>query len=112
MHIVNQIRGYAYVYGVLRHQQEDPFCGSCSAFANSLHKVRESLGAFDHERSRDIENAAEELRRRYAEAKSGLMALQPPDNPSGQKKAGNCKLPQGVCFVKWSLAIMEKMSTE
>ncbi len=36
-------------------------------------------------------------------------SIQQPDNPVGQKKAGSCKLPEGVCFPKYAQAFMEKL---
>jgi hypothetical protein len=44
-----------------------------------------------------------------AETRTGLAAIPVPANPSGQKKAGNCKLPQGVCFIKESFALVRKI---
>jgi len=43
------------------------------------------------------------------DVKMMLVDLHPVADAVGQKKAGNCKLPQGVCFVKSSKALQEKM---
>ncbi len=93
--------------GILRNQQTDPYCGSCSAFANTLRKVREDLAGFEAASSDALRALTPEFLQLLAEARSGLDALQPPAEPSGQKKAGTCKLPEGRCFVKSSLALVQ-----
>ena len=42
-------------------------------------------------------------------ARSGINGMQQPVHPVGQKKAGNCRLPEGVCFLKSSLAILQQV---
>jgi hypothetical protein len=44
-----------------------------------------------------------------AETKGRLAGLANAANFAGQKKAGNCKLPEGVCFVKVSRSLLEKV---
>ncbi|HET7319855.1 MAG TPA: hypothetical protein VFK23_12010 [Nitrospirota bacterium] len=112
MEILNQVRGYSYLLGVLKTQQADPFCPSCSAFSKTLTALRESLDKFESEHYVEIQGLSGEFSRLFAEAKSGIAAVRHPDNPTGQKKAGNCKLPQGVCFTKLSLAILQKVQPD
>ncbi|MBI5211742.1 MAG: hypothetical protein HY957_00020 [Nitrospirae bacterium] len=45
-----------------------------------------------------------------SEAKKILTGLKIIEDAVGQKKAGNCKMPEGVCFVKLSKSILEKIS--
>jgi hypothetical protein len=47
MENMNQARGYAYLYGVLKNQQADPFCRSCNSFINTLAVVKENLVKFE-----------------------------------------------------------------
>lgn len=109
MEIMNQARGYAYVAGVLKSQQADPFCRSCNSFVNTLTAVKENLAKFESQHAEGIRNLPGEFSRLFADAKSGIAAMKQPENPVGQKKAGNCKLPEGVCFTKSSLAILQKI---
>jgi hypothetical protein len=109
MEVSNQVRGYAYVFGALKSQQADPFCGSCNSFVKTLAGVRENLAAFEAPHAEEIKNLPGELSRLFVDAKSGISAMMQPANPLGQKKAGNCKLPEGVCFTKSSLAILQKV---
>jgi hypothetical protein len=97
------------VFGVLKNQQADPFCRSCNSFVNTLTAAREQLAKFESEHAGEVKNLTSEFSILFAGAKAGIAALKQPENPSGQKKAGNCKLPEGVCFIKSSLALMHKV---
>ncbi len=109
MEIANQVRGYSYMAGVLKNREGDPFCRSCNAFLGTLSTVRESLSKFEQEHAKDIEKVPGELSLFLAVATSGIRGIRQPEHPVGQKKAGNCKLPEGVCFLKSSLAILQKI---
>jgi hypothetical protein len=110
MELMNQARGYAYFLGVLKNQQSDPFCRSCSAFANTLAACKENIVKFETENRESLQNLPDaRFSRLFAEAKSGITSLKQPENPAGQKKAGNCKMPEGVCFIKTSFAILQKI---
>jgi hypothetical protein len=106
---INSVRGYVYLYEMLKQRQSDPFCRNCSAFSNTMTTVRESLINFDSQLSASENILPAEFSRLYAEAKAGIFSMELPEAPTGQKKAGNCKLPQGVCFVKLSYAIIQKL---
>jgi hypothetical protein len=109
MEIMNQARGYAYVYGVLKNQQADTFCSSCNSFMNMLAAVKENLEKFETLHAEDIKNLPGEFTRLFADAKNGISVMKQPEQPLGQKKGGNCKLPEGICFTKSSLAILHKI---
>ena len=94
---------------MLSRQKADLFCGRCKAFANSVAAVRDAMETFERAHSGEIAGLSEELRTALSEAKRTLAELNPPADAVGQKKAGNCKLPQGVCFVKSSKALMDKI---
>jgi len=109
MDIGNQVRGYAFFLSVLKGQQADPFCRSCNSFVKTLAALRDSRQAFERENAGAIGALPADLARLFAEASAAIAALQAPEQPAGQKKAGNCKLPEGVCFLKTSLALLQKI---
>jgi len=43
------------------------------------------------------------------QAEEVINSIQPPENTEGQKKAGNCTMPKGVCFVKSSKALLKEI---
>lgn len=109
MEIMNQARGYAYLFGMLRNQQADAFCRSCNSFLTTLAAARENIVRFDAQHGEEIRNLPEPFSRLYADAKSGISMMQQPEQPLRQKKEGNCKLPEGVCFTKSALALLQRI---
>jgi hypothetical protein len=109
MELLNHLRAYHYLSGVLARQQHDLFCGRCSAWNNTLNNTREALKQFESEHASELRSLSPEAAALQAETHSRLAGLVNAANPAGQKKAGNCKLPEGVCFVKASRAILEKV---
>jgi len=110
MVIVNNVRGYYYLSGVLMNQMRDPFCHRCKAFMNTATEARQGLSDFDREKGPEIHGLPAELQRIFADAKTALAGIALPDNAVGQKKAGYCKLPEGVCFVKSARALLQSLS--
>jgi hypothetical protein len=109
MELLNQVRAYHYLAGVLTNQQHDLFCHTCSACNNTLNNAREALKQFETEQAAELSNLSPEAKALLTETRSRLAGLVNAADPTGQKKSGNCKLPEGVCFVKASRAILEKV---
>jgi hypothetical protein len=105
---VNSLRGISFVFNVLLSQQYDPFCSKCLSFVKSAETAREKFLVV--EKSVNKENLPEELKKLFSDIYPAISALELPENPAGQKKAGNCKLPEGVCFPKSALAVYEKVA--
>jgi hypothetical protein len=106
--LINQIRFYHYISGVLIHQQADPLCGRCKAYINTTLALREGLECFSTGQDNEINSLPAEIVQLFAEARKGIASVHLPERAEGQKKAGKCKMPQGVCFIKLSKAILEK----
>jgi hypothetical protein len=109
MEPVNQVRGYHFLLGIFRSQQKDPFCSVCSAFANTLKAAREKFAPFEAEQNDALKALTPEFGAMLAGTRADLSTIQGPADPSGQKKAGNCKLPQGMCFIKASFALVQQI---
>ena len=109
MELPNHLRSYHYLAGVLSLQQHDLFCGNCSAWNNTLNNTREALKQFELAHAAELSAVSPEATALLIEARITLAGLVNAANPVGQKKAGNCKLPEGVCLVKASRAILEKV---
>jgi len=109
MDFVSLVRGYCYLSGVLMNQQRDPFCSKCKALANTITTARESLEIFEHEYASELQCLPEEFQRRFAEGKAALAGIALPHDAAGQKKAGRCKLQEGVCFIKSALALLQRV---
>jgi hypothetical protein len=109
MELLNRVRSFHYLVGVLTNQQRDLYCGQCSAWNNTLNNARETLKQFGAEHEAELRNLSSEVVALLAETHSRLAGLANVAHPAGQKKAGNCKLPEGVCFVKASRFLLEKV---
>jgi hypothetical protein len=109
MELLIRVRAYHYLVGVLTNQQRDLFCGQCSAWNNTLNSTREALKQLDVEHDAELRNLSPEVVTLLADTRSRLAGLANIAHPAGQKKAGNCKLPEGVCFVKTSRSLLEKV---
>lgn len=110
MALVNRVRGYHYLSGVLMNQMKDPFCHKCKALVNTTTAARQGLADFEREEGAEIQGLPAEFQRIFADAKTALSSIVLPDNAVGQKRAGNCKLPEGVCFVKSARALLQSLS--
>ena len=109
MELLNHLRAYHFLAGVLASQQHDLYCGQCSAWNNTLNNTREALKQFEAEHAAELRSLSPETAALLAGTRNRLAGLVNAANPAGQKKAGNCKLPEGVCFVKASRALLEKV---
>ena len=109
MEVMNQVRGYHFMLGVLLNQESDPFCRGCNAFKNTLAAVRDSLAAFQARQAGELRQLPPEFARLFEEAVKGLAGIEMPVQTASQKKAGNCKLPEGHCFIKTSFAFLQRI---
>jgi hypothetical protein len=78
---------------------------------NTAAAARQDLASFEQENAAGLEVVSEGLQRLLAETKMVSAGLVMIENASGQKKAGNCKLPEGVCFVKSGRALLKSLVT-
>lgn len=109
MNLGNYIRFYNYISAVLVNQQADPLCRKCKALVNSVSALRESLKSIRDEHSDELKTLPEDTLHLYAEAVRVIGSINTTENAEGQKSAGNCKMPKGVCFVKSSKALLKNI---
>ena len=102
--LINRIRFFHFISGVLINQSEDPVCGRCKAFANTVRWTREGISTLQGNGE-----IPDQILRLLSDAQRMASGIVVPEDTVGQKKAGNCRMPQGVCFVKASKSILEKL---
>jgi hypothetical protein len=107
--LVNRIRCFHYISGVLATQQSDPLCGKCKAYSNTVSAMGEGLSALEREYKEEFISLPGDIMQLLEEASARIRAIRPSEDVVGQKKAGNCKMPEGVCFVKSSKAILNQL---
>lgn len=101
--VVNRIRFYHFMSGVLSGQQSDPLCSNCKAFTNTCSKMLEGMAGLE-KLPGDIPAGIMEL---LQVARARMAAIKVKEDAVGQKKTGNCKMPEGVCFIKRSKALLD-----
>ena len=107
--LINQIRFYNFISGVLDNQQSDPLCSKCKAFANTAKRMKENLSELSSVNVENMHTLPGEMLHILEEAQERIGLIKIFEDAVGQKKAGNCRLPEGVCFVKASRALLEKV---
>ncbi|HYQ47499.1 MAG TPA: hypothetical protein VEP69_00410 [Thermodesulfovibrionales bacterium] len=109
MDCITEIRYYHFMAGVLIQQQEDTCCCRCKAFTNSVRATGQGIAELEIRRAQEISTLPEEHSLLLVAAKKTLSGLHCDPDAVGQKKAGNCRLPEGICFVKSSKALRNCM---
>jgi hypothetical protein len=107
--LINEIRFYNFISGVLCQQQTDPLCRECKAFENTAAHIKEGLSELEGLLAQKTEPVAPEMLSLIDEARTQLEGLEIPVGAIGQKKAGRCKMPEGVCFIKLSKAVRDRI---
>jgi hypothetical protein len=105
---INSLRGLSFVFGVLSYLQDDQLCSKCYSFDKSVDTARDKFLTL--EKLINGKDMSEEMRKLLSGIYAMLADLNIPDNPTGQKKTGSCKLPSRVCFPRSALAIYERLS--
>jgi len=107
--LINRIRYYHFMSGVLAHQQSDPFCSKCKAFVNTSDRVREGISELEGLQAGELRILSGELLGLLDETRDSVELINLQGDAVGQKKAGNCHMPEGVCFIKLPKAILDRM---
>ena len=107
--MINRIRFFHFISGVLANRGADPFCAQCKAFANTVKWTREGMSGEDIRSAQEKGELPDEILELLSEAQRISSAIKVSEDSVGQKKAGNCAMPPGVCFVKIPKSIMEKI---
>ena len=107
--LINLIRYYHFMAGVLLHQQSDPLCANCKAFANTAGRMKEGILELERVHVEGLHTLQAEYLRMLEESRGKIVLIKTPVDAVGQKKAGNCVMPEGVCFIKFPKSILDKL---
>lgn len=98
--LIVKLRGFHYALGILGNQQNDPLCCQCAAFARSAEAIIDSFIKFQEAHGSGRKKLPDEFAVLFSDIADKASVIEQPEDPMRQKKAGNCKLPHGVCFTK------------
>jgi hypothetical protein len=107
--LINEIRFYNFISGALYQQQTDPLCRDCKAYENTVARMKEGLSEVEDLLARQMEFVSPEILYLSYAARVRLDGLRIPVDAAGQKKAGRCKMPEGVCFIKGPKAVRDRI---
>ncbi len=107
--LTNRIRFYHYMSGVLINRQGDYLCSKCKAYANTISAMKTALAEMKSENAEEPGSLSAELSELLDEAERCINSMKIPEDAEGQKKAGNCLLPKGTCFVKSSKGLLKNI---
>jgi hypothetical protein len=71
--------------------------------------MKEGLSQLEKDCAADNAGIPASISTMLAETLGRLATIKFPEEAEGQKKAGNCKLPEGVCFVKSSKKLLDSL---
>jgi len=106
--VMNELRAFYFILSVMENRQNDPLCGSCAACARTVGALQDGFIKFESGCSPRKKDLPEEYREMFKDVYDMISLLGQPEEPVRQKKAGNCKLPEGVCFTKAALELFKK----
>jgi len=89
--------------------QTDPLCCRCKAYVNTVKALGDGLVGLEKEHSIEFASLSGEIRGIFEEACRRIAVMPIPENSLGQKKAGNCGMPEGICFIKTSKAMWDRI---
>ena len=107
--LISLIRYYHFMAGVLSQQQADPLCATCKAFANTAERMKEGILELEGFHTEGLRTLKAEYPRLLEESREKINRIKTPADVVGQKKAGNCMMPEGVCFIKVPKTILDKL---
>jgi hypothetical protein len=107
--IISQLRGFHFAVGTMVNQENDPLCSNCSAFAKSAQAIIEGFIEFESAHASEKRKLPEEFSILFEDVCDKLALIEQPAEPMKQKKAGNCKLPEGTCYCKSAVAILQSL---
>jgi hypothetical protein len=106
----NTIRFYNFISGVLLNQEKDPVCCRCKAFENTARRMKEGIAGLESLAAKP--GFSVEMLDSLKQTQESMESIRLREGSVGQKKAGLCRMPEGLCFVKLSKAILSRIQEQ
>lgn len=107
MPTIIRLRGYHFAVGTVVNQENDPLCCNCVAFAKTAQAIISSFIEFESAHAEERKKLPEEFSFLFDDVCDKLALIEQPEEPVRQKKEGKCKLPEGACYCKSALALIQ-----
>lgn len=109
-HTINRLRSFHFAVGTMVNQENDPLCCKCVAFARSARAIIDGFIEFESAHAGDKKKFPEEFSMLLDDVCDKLALIEHSEEPVRQKKAGNCKLPEGMCYCKSAMALVQNIN--
>ncbi|MFN4196981.1 MAG: hypothetical protein ACK4FM_03125 [Caldimicrobium sp.] len=109
--IINRVRVFYFLTGILKHQEEDPRCAVCKSRKKVAEEVREEFERFKQEVSW-MEIPVLFIKSKVEKIQSLIDSLKLPAEPIPQRKVGACHFPKEKCLIKEAYEIFEEVVEE
>ena len=106
---INRLRGFHFAIGTIVNQGNDPLCGNCVAFSRTAQAIIDGFIEFESAHASEKRKFPEEFLFLFEDVCDKMALIEHPAEPVRQKKEGNCKLPEGVCYCKSALALLQNL---
>ena len=107
---INRLRGFHFAVGTMVNQENDPLCAKCVAFAKTAQAIVDGFIEFESAHAAEKRKFPEEFSMLFDDVCDKLALIEHPEEPVRQKKSGNCKLPEGMCYCKSALALLQNIN--
>ncbi|GEM_PF-1194475 len=108
--IINKIRAFYFMAGVLKLQQTDPRCSVCKSRKEVAEELIEEFNEFKE--ITDFEAVPEIFKNKLKDIEDILSQIKLPEKPIPQRKVGDCHFPDKECLVKECFEIFEDLVEE
>ncbi|MCS7149230.1 MAG: hypothetical protein N2Z40_01765 [Caldimicrobium sp.] len=109
--LINKIRAFYFMAGVLAHQERDYRCSVCKSRKEVFEELIEEFEDFKMGIG-NIEEMPEILRSLINKTIETLESLKLPERPIPQRKEGACHFPDKECLIKECMDIFEDLVEE
>jgi hypothetical protein len=108
--IINKIRAFYFMSGLLKLQQTDPRCSVCKSRKEIAEELIERFKKFKE--YTNFDPIPEIFKNKLKDIEDILSQLKLPEKPIPQRKEGNCHFPDKKCLVKECFEVFEDLVEE
>jgi len=105
---INMLRVMGHVLNILSCLQDEPLCGRCDLFAETIETAKERFLSLEKSVNKN-RAVTDDTRRLLSNIYAVLAVLTVPDNTLKQEETGNCTMPSEVCLAASALRFYEDM---
>lgn len=108
--IINKVRAFFFMSGLLKLQQDDPRCSVCKSRKEVAEELLERIRELKE--SADLELVPEIFKKKFQDVEDILSKIKLPEKPIPQRKVGGCHFPDKECLIKECYEIFEDLVEE